>query len=215
MIMMKKMHSTALFILFTIIILSGLYYVQYPTKVDKVSLEMELEKFEDNIDIEIQKIEVIGNKIIALYTYHDGIGYGMFNKGINGRCLLESSHRDIGGITFQEGFINTNKGQFKFFTGKNYDGQIKLIEFASESGKRLAFDISNEDYFIIAINNTEGVFSFLRFDLFDENGRSIREEIIQKYLIYNSRGRVKAKMERALFNFWYLFVVLVSVCSFG
>lgn len=205
----NKKYSIPIIIFFTIIILIGLYFIQYPVRTDRLSLEVELEKFEENKDVEIQKVEIIDNKIIALYTYDDGIGYGTFTKGINGRCLLISSHKNTGGVSFLQGYIDTNKGNYSIFAGKNYDNRIKSIEFISEDGNELVSDVSKESYFILKIDNSKGVFSFLKFDLLDEKGESIKEEIIRKYL-QNNTSSVKAKMELGLFNFWYVFVILIS-----
>jgi hypothetical protein len=205
----NKKYSIPIIIFFTIVILIGLYFIQYPVRTDRLSLEVELEKFEENKDVEVQKVEIINNKIIALYTYDDGIGYGTFTKGINGRCLLISSHKNTGEASFSQGYIDTNKGNYSIFAGKNYDNKIKSIEFISEDGNELVSDVSKESYFILKIDNSKGIFSFLKFDLLDEKGESIKKEIIHKYL-QNSTSSVKAKMELGLFNFWYVFVILIS-----
>jgi hypothetical protein len=206
----NKKYSISIIVILTIVILIGLYFIQYPVKTDKSSLEVELRKYQENKDIKIQKVEIMDNKIIALYTDHDGIGYGTFIKGINGRCLLVSSHRNSGGAGFLQGYIETNKGNYSIFAGRNYDNRIKVIQFLSEDGNKFISDISKESYFFIKLHNTKGAFSFLKFDLLDDRGDSIKEEIIKKYSGNNSSSSVKAKMELGLYNFWYVLTLLIS-----
>lgn len=207
---MRRSYFIVLIIIFTLVIVLILQFVQYPIKTDKSSLELELQKFEEKEDIKIEKIKAIDNKIIALYIYDNGIGYGVFNKGCNGRCQLASSSRHIGGITFIEGDITTNKGAYHLFTGKNYDNMINSIEFTSEEGKKLIYGVSKEEYFILTINNPTGAFFFLKDGLLDEKGNSINEKITQKYWKKNVSGRSKTKAELELFNNWYMLVILIS-----
>jgi hypothetical protein len=209
---MRKVYMIELIIFVTSIILFGLYYVQYPTKLDRVSLEMELQGFEEYKDIKIQNIKIIDNKIIALYTFNDGMGYATFNKGLNGRGLLTST-QNIGGTNFLIGYIDTNKDNYKIFAGKNYDNKIKSIEFIATNQKKFVVDVSNENYYILAISDPKGAFSFLNFDLYNEKGKSIKKEIISEYLGNSMMGNGKNKAELGVFNLWYLLVTFVSVIS--
>ena len=79
---MKRVYPIALIIFFTLTILLGLYFIQYPTKLNKLNLELELQKFEEINDIKVQKVAVIDNKILALYTFNNGIGYGTFTRDL-------------------------------------------------------------------------------------------------------------------------------------
>lgn len=211
---MKKNYSIIIIIIFTLAILLGLYYVQYPIKSENLSLEAELQIFVGRKNIKIQKVEEIDNKIIVLYADDYGFGLGYFNKGLNGKCLLTSSSMQ-GGNTFQRGTIKTNKGNYPYFAGKNYDNKIKLIEFYSKDGKKLVYDISNDSFYILIMSSTNGVyypssFSYSRFDLLDENEKSIKNEIIEKYISENASGGAKTKVELSQFNFWYVLVIFIS-----
>ncbi|MEG0773869.1 hypothetical protein [Clostridium sp.] len=206
---MRKVYKIMLIIFITLIILLGLYYVQYPIRVDRVSLEMEIQDFEPEKDITVQNVKIIDNKILALYTYSDGMGYATFNKGFNGRCLLVSTN-NINGNSFLIGFIDTNKDNYKIFAGKNYDNKIKSVEFIAAKEKNFVADISKENYYILPISDPTGEFSFLDFALYDENGKNIKQEIVSKYFSKNSGEYAKSKVELAFFNLWYVLVTLVS-----
>jgi len=206
---MRKVYMITLIIFITLAILLGLYYTQYPTRVDRVSLEMEIQDFEDYKDIKIQNVKVIDNKILALYTFNDGMGYATFNKGLNGRCLLTST-QNSNENTLMVGEIDTNKDNYKIFAGKNYDNKIKSFEVIAVDQNKFVADILNENYYILPISDPKGIFSFLNFDLYDEEGKSIREEIGSKYFSKSTGGNAKSKAELVLFNFWYVFVTSVS-----
>lgn len=206
---MKKVYMITLIIFITLVILLGLYYIQYPTRVDRVSLEMEIQDFEEYKDIKIQNVKVIDNKILALYTFNDGMGYATFNKGLNGRCLLTSTQNNSEN-TLMVGELDTNKDNYKIFAGKNYDNKIKSFEVIAVDQNKFVADISNENYYILPISDPKEVFSFLNFDLYDEEGKIITEEIGSKYFSKSTGGNAKFKAELAIFNFWYVFVTSVS-----
>jgi hypothetical protein len=205
----RKVYKIMLIIFVTLIILIGLYYIQYPVRINRVSLEMELQYFEEKKDITVQNIKIIDNKILALYTYSDGMGYATFNKGVNGRCLLITTNNSYGN-SFLIGFIDTNKDNYKIFAGKNYDNKIKSVEFIAAKEKNFVADISKDNYYILPISDPNGNFSFLDFALYDENGKNIKQEIISKYFSKNPGGYAKSKVELVLFNLWYVVVALVS-----
>jgi hypothetical protein len=133
---MKKLYLITLIVFATLAIFLGLYYIQYPIRLDKASLELEIQDFEEYKDIKIQNVKVIDNKIIAIYTFNDGMGYATFNTGLNRRGILTSTQNNSGS-TFLIGDIYTEKGKYKIFAGKNYDNKINLIEFTATDQKNL------------------------------------------------------------------------------
>lgn len=207
---MSKKWTNILIIGITLIILVGLYYVEYPTKKDRLSLKCELMKFEKLKDIEIQKIENIDNKILVLYTYDNGIGCGEFIKGTNGRCLLVSSNVNSG-VTFIQKNLKTNKGNYNVLMGKNFDSKINYVKLMYDYGQEITADVSKSRYFVASIGSGEQAITFIKYDLLDKNGISIREEIINKYFKNSNSSHAKAKTELGLFKFWYGFVVFISV----
>ncbi len=206
---MKKIYTTVLIILITLVIFGGLYYVQYPIKVNKASLEMELQVFEDLKEIRVENFKRIDNKILALYTFNDGIGYAEFDRGLNGRCQLTST-QNVSEDGLLIGDLKTNKDKYKIIAGKNYDNRIKSIEFIATDQKNFVADISKDNYYILTISDPKGRFSFLNFDLYDDKGKSIRQEISSEHYSKNVRGNGRFKAELKLFNLLYVFVILIS-----
>jgi hypothetical protein len=211
---MKKIYKASLIVFATLAIFLGLYYIQYPTKEDRASLETEIQSFQDLEDIKIQNEKIIDNKIIAMYTFNGGMGYAIFNKGINGRCLLTSAHNS-NGDTILIGYEETSKDSYKVFAGKNYDNKINTIEFIDTDERRITVDVSKEDYYILALSNLKEAFPLGKFNLYDAKGNSIKEEIISKYLRNGKGGNSKFKMELKMFNLWYVVVTFTSgICIY-
>ncbi|WP_017413830.1 hypothetical protein [Clostridium tunisiense] len=211
---MKKIYKALLIVLATLAIFIGLYYIQYPTKEDRASLESEIQSFQDFEGIKIQNEKIIDNKIIAMYTFNGGMGYAIFNKGINGRCLLTSAHNS-NGDTILIGCEETSKDSYKVFAGKNYDNKINTIEFIDTDERRITVDVSKEDYYILALSNLKEASPMGKFNLYDANGNSIKEEIISKYLRYGKGGDSKFKMELKMFDLWYVVVTFISgICIY-
>lgn len=211
---MKKIYKALLIVLATLVIFIGLYYIQYPTKEDRASLETEIQSFQDLKDITIQNEKIIDNKIIEMYTFNGGMGYAIFNKGINGRCLLTSAHNS-NGDTILIGYEETNRIRYKVFAGKNYDNNIKTIEFITVDERRITLDISNNDYYIVATSDPMIELLGEKINLYDEKGNSIKEEIISKYLRNGKGGDSKFKAELKMFNLWYVFVTFTSgICIY-
>ncbi len=211
---MKKIYKALLIVLATLAIFIGLYYIQYPTKEDRASLETEIQSFQDFEGIKIQNEKIIDNKIIAMYTFNGGMGYAIFNKGINGRCLLTSAHNS-NGDTILIGCEETSKDSYKVFAGKNYDNKINTIEFIDTDERRITVDVSKEDYYILALSNLKEASPMGKFNLYDANGNSIKEEIISKYLRNGKGGDSKFKAELKMFNLWYVVVAFTSgVCIY-
>lgn len=211
---MKKIYKALLVMLATLVIFLGLYYIQYPTKEDRASLETEIQSFQDFEGIKIQNEKIIDNKIIEMYTFNGGMGYAIFNKGINGRCLLTSAHNS-NGDTILIGSEETRKDSYKIFAGKNYDNNIKTIEFITADERRITFNISSNDYYIVATSDPMIELLGEKINFYDAKGNSIKEEIASKYLRNGKGGDSKFKAELELFNLWYVIVTFTSgVCIY-
>lgn len=211
---MKKIYKALLIVLATLAIFIGLYYIQYPTKEDRASLETEIQSFQDFEGIKIQNEKIIDNKIIAMYTFNGGMGYAIFNKGINGRCLLTSAHNS-NGDTILIGSEETNKDSYKIFAGKNYDNNIKTIEFITTDERKIKLDISSNNYYIVATSDPMIELLGEKINLYDAKGNSIKEEITSKYLRNCKGGNSKFKAELKMFDLWYVVETFISgICIY-
>lgn len=208
---MKKVFPIIITVSCTFAILTIMYFIQYPTRLDKSSMETALQEFDDINSIKIQKVKTIDNKIIVLYTSNSTSGFGTYIKGYNGRCQLVSSKSDYVVNTFHLGRLKTNKGSYILFGGKNYDNKIKSIEFDFEDGKKPIYDVPKGNYFILSISSPSNAV-YIGYDLLDEKGDSIKDEITSKYLENNTGSAGRTSFENQVrFNFWYVFVTFISI----
>lgn len=148
--------------------------------------------------------------MLVLYAFDNGIGCGEFIKGVNGRCLLASSNVN-NGVTFIQKNLKTNKGNYSVLMGKNFDSKIYYVKLMYDYGQEITVDVSKSRYFAASIGSGEQAIAFIKYDLLDKKGISIKEEIINKYFKNSNSSYAKAKTELGLFKFWYGFVVFISV----
>lgn len=81
-----------------------------------------------------------------LFTLNSQLGDAELKKGLNKRYKVEFV--GYGTNIFQNQVTPTNKGQYLWVMGKNYNGEIKRIVLRLD-GKDFNFDIpGNKEYFI-------------------------------------------------------------------
>lgn len=189
----------------------GIYYIQYPVNTDKSSLEAELKKYGKSNDLKIGEIENIDNNIITLFTYDNVIGYGVFEKGINGKCRFIFKDSNLGDGSFQVGYIGANESNNSFIVGKNYENKIKGMGFTYEDGSKFLVEITKENYFIQSTPNFKGISSLIEFDLLDEKGESIRKELGPKYTgscVISSSSKSRSVV--GPYDFLYAIIIVIS-----
>lgn len=175
-------YTIPLVIFICLVSIVGIYYIQYPVNTDKSSLEAELKKYGKSNDLKIEEIENIDNNIITLFTYDNVIGYGVFEKGINGKCRFIFKDSNMGDGSFQVGYIGANENNNSFIVGKNYENKIKAMEFTYEDGSKFLVEITKENYFLQKAPDFKGMSALIEFDLLDHKGESIMADLRPKYM---------------------------------
>lgn len=204
-------YTIPLVIFICLVSIIGIYFIQYPVNTDKSSLEVELKKFGKSDDLKIEEIENIDNNIITLFTYDNVIGYGVFEKGINGKCRFIFKDSNMGDGSFQVGYIGASEKNNSFIVGKNYENKIKAMEFTYEDGSKFLMEITKENYFIQSTSNFKGISSLKEFDLLDEKGESIKAELRPKFMGHTViSSSSKSRSVVGPYDFLYGLIIVIS-----
>jgi hypothetical protein len=171
-----------LIIVLIIVSVIGIYFFEYPVGTNEEAFKLELRKYEEGKEISIQKLEEIEDSVVVLYTYENVIGYGVFEKGINGKCRFIYKTTNEGQGAFLGGFIGPSKNNNIFIVGKNYESRIKSMEFSYKDNTKFLVEIPKNEYFIQRADNLKGLYSIVEIKILDEKGNDIKTEIRRKYM---------------------------------
>lgn len=140
----------------TILVLIGLgtvtiYATNFQIRNNEDNIKMGIEELlnkgsSSNSEIVIKRLVDIDNKKLVLFTFNSQLGDAELKKGLNNKYKVEFV--GYGTNLFRNQVTQTNKREYLWVMGKNYNDQIKRIVLSMD-GKDYNFDIpGDKDYFI-------------------------------------------------------------------
>lgn len=135
-------------IVIILMILLSMKYIkpmyEYQIQDSQIAISKSISKMTGGKPIQIILIEDVDNKRIVLFQRGSEIGESMLTKGPNNKYRLDSSGYGTNVVRYR--ILNTNKGQYVKFVGKNSSSISRILSFVDE--ERYYIDIPEGEYFI-------------------------------------------------------------------
>jgi len=149
----NKKHIFPVLIIFVLIVFctSAIYATKFRIHNNENEVKIGIEELLNKSSsltskIEIKKLIDIDNKKLVLYTFNSQLGDAELKKGLNNKYKVEFVK--YGTNLFQNEVTQTNKGQYLWVMGKNYNREIYRIVLKLD-GRDYIFNIpGKEDYFV-------------------------------------------------------------------
>lgn len=182
----KKRIFPTVIILMLIGLSTGIIYAtNFPIRNNEEDIKMGVEEFlnkgsSSKIETVVKGLVDIDNKKLVFFTLNSQLGYAELKHGLNNKYKVENA--GYGTNLFQDRVVITNKGQYLWMMGKNYNNEIKRIVL-SVDGKDYEFDIPKDSaYFAKStklIPITESKFPS-KTRIYDINGNDITNKVFQE-----------------------------------
>lgn len=187
MVTKKRIFSAVIILVLTGLSTGMIYATNFQIRNNEENIKVGVEEFlskgsSSKNDTVIKGLVDIDNKKLVFFTLNSQLGYAELKNGLNNKYKVEYAGYSTN--LFQNRVTITNKGQYLWIMGKNYNSEIKRIVLSMD-GKDYDFDIPKDsEYFtkytkVLPIPITGSKFPS-ETRIYDINGNDITNKVFRE-----------------------------------
>jgi hypothetical protein len=185
---MNKKKINQCIVLAALILLLLAYYKEYSIVNSENVMTKTIQSFISSDDVKVVKKIDLDNKAIVLFTYQNKsmVGCAKLKRGINGRYKIQGANTGDA-FEFVRDYVDTNRGRYFVFLGKNFDYKINSIRFKDNISPVVQYGLPHSEFFMLILDISNKIdIALHEYEIYDKNNKEMTKDIVKAYFSQQS-----------------------------